>query len=376
MLTNTIRFAIRDIVKSAINAEFSADTAGGQFNTLKVLVGEEFTNDDVAAFVLLFRLKNGLTAVGSEEHLALRAAISSPVSVWTIPNPPTEASELLFPSEAWAPALAAVVAAARQISYNDLVAADFEEFAAAAIRSELGLAGLEDYKLPTALGPKDVTMGLLIAGVRQQIKLLRKADWFDVSVVAEERKPSLAYFDAVEAKRVAEERKARNQKAAAERRAKAAAEHAAKKAAAFTVLDSIKAAGGIGTVDFTIGTFESVKAILGETEFEAKPLVVEGVEPAFVLQYLLTDLAKVHPTWVREGANGDLVLKDSLPKGRGARLSRLERSARIGIYNAIEKVGVEAAVAAINAIWPEGLTGAALARNAVIPEATADDAAG
>lgn len=378
MSTNSIRTSIRDIAKAAIVASaesFAKLPAAEQVAFVAAALGtknEAFAPGDVTTFILIYRLKNGLTAAGSAEHLALRATIDIPVSAWALENPPQTAGDLFFAGEDWKEVLGAVPAAARAISYDELIDSDSDEFLAAALRVELGLAGLEDYKIPSAVGPADKTMALLIDALKAQIKILRKADWFGTAPVLPERKFSLSHFDVIENEKAVAARKVKAAEKAAERRAAALAAHTAAKTAAFEVLASLARAGSISPVDFNGKPFEDVKAILGEDEFAAKPLFVEGVAPEFVLQHLLSQLALVQPTWVRETTNGDLALKDSLPKGRGTRLSRVERSARIGVYNAIDKTSVADVVAAIKAIWPEGLTGAALARNVVIPESEAE----
>jgi hypothetical protein len=316
-------------------AKFADLTTAQQLETVMdafakdaTLATDDFSKYDAACFVYIFRAESGLPVTREELGLVEPKGWEKPlpfinimalVSQW-----PEEYSKV--------PAMAAAVDYATVKQEEAICNARI----AACVRDVLGMGGLEYSGDSDIVGDTDPIMKLFIEAVKFQLQTVTAPLWFTGGEVANTR--SLYEITTLAE---AEKQRARiesKRKYAEDRAARIRKEHVDKKAAYFatlnnptltTVVEGMNAAG-----------FEVVKGIV-----KADVWLDEGLKAAagdnisLMQQYILSELAALQPTWFRETANTDLVIRPAPLKVKPQTMSRSVHAIRLAVTKQITKYG-------------------------------------
>lgn len=288
----------------------------------------DFSKYDASCFVYLFRQNSGLPVTREELGLV------EPKS-WSKPLPYINFMALVsqWPEEyAKVPAMAAAIDLAT-VKEEEVVC---NERIAACVRDILGMGGLEYSNDADVVNANDPIMKLFIEAVKFQLQTVTAPVWFAGGEITNTK-------SAYEIEKLAEAEKMREKieqrrKYAADRAEKIRAAHAAAKEAYFATLNSPKLTTVIEGLN--AAGFDVVKGIVKSDVWlddELKDIAKDKVE--LLQQYILSKLAILQPTWFRETANSDLVIRPQPLKVKPQTMSRSTHAIRLAVTKVITKYG-------------------------------------
>lgn len=410
MFTPSIRSVIRPLVLASIQASpeaFTTASPAGQLEIVEAAVkaaGLDYSKQILGAFVLFGRLRSGALLPGSAEHIALRTELTgTEPKPWHKTTRPQNFWE--FAAMGWSDEQAAIPAIAEQVAFDDTTDATlYEELIAAYVRNHFGFGGLEDYADLRAVTVTDPTMRVFIDGVKALVRI-NHSNWFVEGAAAVLTPDEKASSASLKIKAEAAE-KARKAEIAATRRATRLEEkrqaYSMFKESSFRILQDNGVSVSPVALAILEAPFETIYQAFNDEVTEFDPAIeqlarllpspgttapegataeelaeIAAEEKAgrihMVVQFLLTSVNLVHPTWFRALDNGDIKVRRVPLKEKPATLSRAQRAIRNHIYDDLEKYKETELKAAIEAVFgyaPGALKDAVIIpRPADVPEA-------
>jgi hypothetical protein len=207
---------------------------------------------------------------------------------------------------------------------------------AACVRDVLGMGGLEYALDSDVVGADDPIMKLFVEAVKFQLQTVTAPLWFTGGEVANVRS---AYE--IDTLAEAEKQRGRIEKKRAyaeERAAKIKAARVAAKEAFFATVTNPKVSAVID--GFNASSFEVVRGFVkAENWLDDELKAVAGTDHTLLQQYILSKLSILQPTWFRETATSDLVIRPQPLKVKPQTMSRSTHAVRLAITKLITKYG-------------------------------------
>jgi len=291
------------------------------------------TDQQARIFVLLFRLKMGLTP-GSPEHLALKDKLQIPAPTgWKKTSPPTDMYEFSARRRqpCWVEEFDLMGTVPDMLDFASVVN---DEDIINAIKTVLGIGGMEDLGDPRAIQADNPTMRLMVQAVKLNLPLARP-DWVDLTTqklfttlpdgienrarfIIDAEVEVVKKRDVVEAKRKADE----------ERRQKAQKIYDASKAKIFEFMASQKDAVEAAIPAFLAMGFAAFKKLeADESKSWIPPTIlksvsdmatqqIQGIKPEDIAekiqesvhlagQFILVKMCEKEPSWFYVSPTGD-----------------------------------------------------------------------
>jgi len=334
MLKNTLGEFFKD---DKAKAEFVKLSAQQQLEKFKEVVGKDpnplykkVDEKQLAAFILLFQLKIKTVAAGSKEHYAMRDTLGLPLKGWHKDNPPTNIFDMTNNQRVpcWLEDYGKIGEAVALLDFN---AAHNNNDIADAIKTVLGIGGLEDTGDTRAITEKDPTMSVFVAAAQYQLPLAYPT-WVVNGKLANKEKElpqgtdlRAKFVIEAELEQIKQAKKAQAKKEAVEAtKAQKKAEYETQKAKFFALLQSCPEAEALAK-SMSEKTFQEARKTTevpnGET-WLTEPVLkfiamntkkAEGMDDkayeratmeniSLTKQYVLEKLGKLQPTWVRQDA--------------------------------------------------------------------------
>jgi hypothetical protein len=385
-LSLALRKSIRTILAKAFVAENVKNQFinGTHFDRRDMLMGMGVDPLVAASYALCFAVSNNVELRGTTEHFALRTQLGlGDPKPWHKAAAPTNVWDLISKDRnpSWVDEYNAIDQVAQTIAYadvfdNGVFRDDAAHILAAAIRSHLGIGGLEDIYDSRAVGPADVTMSLLLEPLSLKLRTVNPS-WYTGAPVPEYDALSIAERLEIAEREIEAKRVETRRAAAAAQRARHAAEYVSRRDAAFGILETAGAADNRYVTAIRGCEFAQLLAVFGpDVTFPSELNELVALLPGYtahaddsaddvtkgkahaakenaelVTQFIIRPIVQAHPNWFRELSNGDSSLRKEPVKLKSVTLTRTQKAIRNGIENLVEKYTASVVVAELATLF-------------------------